>query len=140
VSTKAQVAALFLAILKNRAPAPGDVVRPAAFGQPTFEGGADNSVYVEGSTSYVFATRTFLRVPVRTLTDIDAPAPPSDRFGLSTTSEAMPSAVPWAAHDEVWAPSVGRLGGRYVMFFARPEQRPVHRSGLRRFPRRAVHA
>lgn len=118
VSTKAQVAALFLAILKNRAPAPGEVVRPESFSQPTFEGGADNSVFVEGATSYVFSTKTFLRVPVQTLTDVDRPAPANDRFGLGRTTEAMPAAVPWAAHDEVWAPSVGRLGGRYVMYFA----------------------
>jgi len=117
-ATKAQVVGLFVYLLRNGAPAPGEVVRPTAFGQPTFEGGADNSVYVEGATNYVFSTKTFLRVPVRTLTDIDTPAPANDRFGFGQTTEAMPAAVPWAAHDEVWAPSVGKLGGRYVMFFA----------------------
>jgi len=124
VSTKAQVVALFIAIAKNRAPDAGQVVRPDTLGSPTIDNAADNFVLVDGSTYYMFSTRNFRRVPVRVLSDIDTPAPANNREYYAQTAEAMPTAVPWASRDEIWAPTVAKLAGRYVMFFASERKNP----------------
>ena len=113
-ATKAQVVELFRVILEARARAAGEVVRPSTLGPITIANASDSDVYVEGNTHYVFSTKNFRRVPVRVVTDVDTPMGEA----YSSTLEAMPTPVPWAARDEVWAPTVGRIGNRYVMFFA----------------------
>ena len=98
-------------------PAVGDVVSPASLGAPNIPNAADPAVLVDGATSYVFATSTYQHVPVATMANVDATLP------MYRTTEAMPSTPAWARTPEIWAPTVHKLNGRYVMFFA------AHRSG-----------
>jgi len=114
-ATKAQVAQLVVAILTAaRAPAAGEVVRPGSLGPVTVDNASDTDVLVDGGVYYVFSTKNFRRVPVRVLSSVDSPVGEA----YASTREAMPARVPWAARDEVWAPTVQKLGDRYVMFFA----------------------
>lgn len=99
-------------------PPVGDVVRPLDLGPANLPNTADPSVFVENGVSYVFSTSTYQHVPVATMSDIDAP------LAMYRTTEAMPGTPPWARSAEIWAPSVAKIGGRYVMFFA------AHRSGV----------
>lgn len=118
VMTRQQAIDAVIAIANAaKRPAVGEVVRPASLGAPTIANAADPSVFVEGGTSYVFTTSTYQKVPVATMPDIDAVLP------MYRTTEAMPTTPAWARSAEIWAPTVGKVGGRYVMFFA------AHRSG-----------
>ncbi len=121
--TKQQAAQLLMQILQARAkPAVGEVVRPQSLGSPQLPGVSDPSVLVQGPTTYVYSTRTFRRLPVRTLTSVDATY---DQNAINAlTTEAMPQRVPWASDDEVWAPTVANLNGQFVAFFAARRQNP----------------
>jgi hypothetical protein len=119
-ATKAQVAALIKAIIDARGPGPGEVVRPASLGSVTFPNTADPDVLVHGGVHYVFSTRTYHRVPVRIAPNVDA----TFTDGPGKTLEAMPTPVPWASRDEVWAPTVRRVGNRFVMFFGSFRKNP----------------
>lgn len=116
-----QQAATIIAALLRR-PAMGDVVRPASLGTPQLPNTADPSVLVDAGVTYVYATTTYLHVPVVALTDLDAVRTQSDMYTLA--KEAMPSTPTWAATAEVWAPTVAKLSDGYVMFFAAHRQSP----------------
>jgi hypothetical protein len=115
--TNAQVAQILLqAIQAAQKPDPGQVVRPTTLGEPNVPHTADPSVLVDGGITYVYSTRTNLRLPVRALANPDQTytEPQID----SIARETMPYHVPWSSDDQVWAPSVAHIGGRYVAFFA----------------------
>jgi beta-xylosidase len=103
--TYAQVAQAFIALS-----------RPAVGQLPNT---ADPSVLVDGGLTYVYATTTNLRVPVRVIPDVD-----HIDAGSEQILDAMPQTPTWAATPEIWAPDVAKLGGRYVMFFAAHRQSP----------------
>lgn len=102
--------ALIMLAELSRKPAQGDVVNPATLGAPQINNLADPSVFVENGTTYVYGTSTYHRVPVHTSGNIDV--------GVDASRDAMPTKPAWAASTEIWAPTVSKLGGRYVMFFA----------------------
>jgi hypothetical protein len=115
--TKAQAAQILLEVLQAaQKPDPGQVVRPSTLGEPQLPHTADPSVLVDGGTTYVYSTRTFLRLPVRAIPNPDQAYTEAQLDGIAR--EAMPSHVPWSSDDEVWAPSVARIGNRYAAFFA----------------------
>ena len=77
---------------------------------------ADPSVLVEGGTAYGYATNSIfpsINVQVSTSSDLYAWSPPQ---------EAMPETPAWAwrmsVGGEFWAPTVGRFGDRYLLYFA----------------------
>ncbi len=119
-ATKVQVVQLFQALGEAKRRSEGQVVRPASFGPVVIENAADSDVMVVGGVHYVFSTRNFRNVPVRVVRNIDAPMGEA----YSATVDAMPSPVPWASRQEVWAPTARRIGSRYVMFFSAPRRNP----------------
>ena len=117
VMTRGQAAAAIVALARGgRAPVVGDVVRPGSLGSPNLPNTADPSAFVEGGTTYVYATTNWLHVPVLPLPDPDATYSQATLFTLAR--DAMPSWPQWAATNEIWAPAVARIGGRMVMYFA----------------------
>jgi hypothetical protein len=116
VMTKGQAAQILLQLL---GPAPGQVVRPLGLGYPKVTNTADPTVFTEGGVHYIYATTNYRHVPVRAVQNIDTP----ERGMEIAATEAMPGVPAWAAHPEIWAPTVGKIGGRYVMFFT------AHRQG-----------
>lgn len=105
--------------LANAAKRPpvGDVVAPSTLGAPNLANLADPSVLVEDGITYVYGTSNYRRVPVVRLDQPDGTA------GNSAAVEAMGTKPAWAMTTEIWAPTVRKLGGRFVMFFA------AHRAG-----------
>ena len=117
VMTRGQAATALSSLLRaGKAPAVGSVVRPTSFGAPNLPNTADPSVYVDGATTYVYATSTWLRVPVVALPSPETTVSLSALYSLA--HDAMPQRPAWAASTEIWAPTVSRIGGRMVMFFA----------------------
>lgn len=105
----------------SKKPPMGSVVRPLSLATPQLPNTADPSVLVDGGVTYVYATTTFLHVPVVAITDLDAVHTVNDMYTLA--HEAMPQTPSWASTNEIWAPTVAKVGGRFVMYFA------AHRSG-----------
>ena len=88
----------------------GPVSRPGRVGSPRYADMADPSVLRVGATFYLFGSNAGLRAPVVTTSSLD---------GSGRRTEAMPSPVPWSSRPgQLWAPTVGQFGGRFVMFFA----------------------
>jgi beta-xylosidase len=122
VMTRQQAAeALAKVIAASRQPAMGEVVRPSTLGTPQLPNTADPAVFVEGGVTYVYATTTYRHLPVVALTDLDAVRTEGEMYSLA--HEAMPDKPAWATTTEYWAPSVAKLGGRYLLYFA------AHRAG-----------
>jgi hypothetical protein len=66
---------------------------------------------------YVYGSDNHLRAPVTVLTDIDRPYTLWEKNSL--TVEGMPQKPAWAARErQLWAPTVGRFGDRWIMYFA----------------------
>jgi len=122
VMTRQQAIDAVIAIANaSKKPAPGQVVVPQSLGAANLPNTADPSVFVEGGLTYVYATSTFRAVPVVVLDDVNATLSSSQMFNRAV--DAMPTKPAWASTTEIWAPTVNKVGGRYVMFFA------AHRSG-----------
>lgn len=118
VMTRQQAIDALVAIAKaSQRPAVGEVVPPTTLGSPNVANLADPSVFVEGGVTYVYGTTNYRKVPVVKLSSPDGTA------GDFAATDAMPTKPAWAMTTEIWAPTVNKVGGRYVMFFA------AHRSG-----------
>jgi hypothetical protein len=124
VMTRQQAAAAIAKVIEaSRKPGMGEVVRPTSYRTPQLPNMADPAVYVENGTTYVYATTNFRRVPVVPLTDVDRVYTSGELYSMTTN--AMPGQAAWAATAEVWAPTVAKIGNRYVMFFAAHRSNPV---------------
>jgi len=108
--------ALGLIGLTSCAPPMGEVVRPTSLGAPQLPNTADPAVLLDGGITYLYATTTWVHVPVVAVSDPGVAHTQSEMYGL--VHDAMPQTPAWAATPEIWAPAVARLGGRYVMYFA----------------------
>ncbi|MFM7271110.1 MAG: family 43 glycosylhydrolase [Actinomycetes bacterium] len=87
---------------------------------------SDPSVLPVGSTYHVYGSNLLVqgspvRIPVRSVTDLSRTYPLTgfDSWD-SATAEALPTRPAWTnpASTDFWAPTVGRFGSTYVMFFA----------------------
>ncbi|MFV0318404.1 MAG: family 43 glycosylhydrolase [Microthrixaceae bacterium] len=101
----------------------GPVTKLPAIDAVRFPETSDPSVVRVGDTYYVYGSNNHLRAPVFVTKDI------SRAYALSaknsTTHEGMPSKPPWAASaTQLWAPTVGEFGGRWVMFFSADRVNP----------------
>lgn len=84
---------------------------------------SDPSVVTWEGRYYVYASDHHFRAPVTVVDDIDVALDGAGWFGA--THDAMPDAAPWAANDrQHWAPTVGRVGTRWVMFFGTDRRNP----------------
>ncbi len=102
--------------------APTSSVVPAA--------GDDSSITAPPGATAVAPSSTSSTTPASTTTSVPTSVPTSGATVRTTDpasvvrQEAMPVTPPWAAGDDIWAPTVARLDGRYVMFFAAKRPAP----------------
>ena len=101
----------------------GPIARLASIDRPTLPETSDPSVVRTGSTYFVFGSNNHLRAPVTVTDDIDRVYTLGEKNEI--TREAMPTRPAWAAASEqLWAPTVGMIGGRWLMYFAADRRNP----------------
>lgn len=84
---------------------------------------SDPSVVAQSGTYYVYGSNNHLRAPVTKITDLNRSYTLPEKNAV--TSEAMPQKPAWAANDrQLWAPTVGVLGNRWIMFFSADRKNP----------------
>jgi hypothetical protein len=81
---------------------------------------SDPAVLVNAGTTYLFGSTNNKKVPVRVITDYSASLATSEAQWSSTPVDAMPVRPAWVDPKEweIWAPSVAKIGARFVMYFA----------------------
>ncbi len=105
------------------APELGPLFKLASISPPSLPETSDPSVVRVENQFYVYGSNNSLRAPVTQTTDIDRQYSPAEKNSL--TKEAMPTQAGWAARsDQLWAPTVGKFGNRWVMFFAADRRNP----------------
>ncbi len=114
----AAVVAVFAIVVAACAPAPPlgtvNLQTPQA---PIWPVLADPSVLTANSQYYVFGSNTdTMHVPLHVVTSLTQTYTISEWDAIA--HDAMPSLPSWAVNNSVWAPTVARFGGTYVMFFA----------------------
>ncbi len=120
-------------VLIGCGPELGPVSKLARIASPVLPETSDPSVVRVNSTYYIYGSNNDRRAPVTRTTNIDRSYTLAQKNAI--TSEAMPTKPPWTARSEqLWAPTVGKFGARWIMYFSadRPEppateQPPVHR-------------
>lgn len=94
--------------------------------RPSWPNLSDPAVLPVGSTYHVYGSNLLVqgspvRIPVRTVTDLTRTYPLTGTGSWdSATAEALPTRPAWTnpTSTDFWAPTVGRFGSTYVMFFA----------------------
>lgn len=98
-------------------------MRVAEIAEPILPETSDPSVVHVDGEYFVYGSDNHLRAPVTRLTDLDTPLNWFEKFLVTT--EAMPDKPLWAARaDQLWAPTVGRFGDRWIMYFAADRLNP----------------
>jgi hypothetical protein len=101
----------------------GPVQRLASIPPPQLPETSDPTVIAWGNEYFLYGSNNDKRAPVTRLTNIDRAYSLSEKN--ARTVEAMPTKPPWAARfDQLWAPTVGLFGGRWVMFFSADRVNP----------------
>ncbi|MEX0768104.1 MAG: family 43 glycosylhydrolase, partial [Microthrixaceae bacterium] len=104
-------------------PAIGPLVKLASISSPSLPETSDPSVLRVDSRFYVYGSNNSRRAPVTQTTDINRKYSLSEKDLLTT--EAMPTAAAWVARpSQLWAPTVGKFGARWVMFFSADRRNP----------------
>lgn len=84
---------------------------------------SDPSVVRVGDTYYIYGSNNHLRAPVFITKDINRAYSLGEKN--SSTIEAMPSKPAWTqSSTQLWAPTVGQFGNRWVMFFSADRTNP----------------
>lgn len=95
----------------------GPITRLAFIEAVRFPETSDPSVVRVGDTYYIYGSNNHLRAPVFVTKDISRAYSLGEKN--TKTHEGMPSKPAWTAQSmQLWAPTVGQFGGRWVMFFA----------------------
>lgn len=101
----------------------GPIAKLAAIASPGLPEVSDPSVLRVDSQYYVYGSNNNLRAPVTETLDINRYYTIGDKNRI--THEGMPIPAPWAAKpNQLWAPTVGQFGSRWVMFFAADRRNP----------------
>lgn len=117
------LAALAMVVTAGCGPELGPIARLRAIVAPSLPETSDPSVVRVGGDYYVYGSDNHLRAPVTRTRDIDRRYSLADKNRI--TRDAMPTKPAWAARSrQLWAPTVGRIGGRWVMFFAADRRNP----------------
>ena len=112
-------------------PAPSSSIVPSDSGADAVVAGASTTMTT--STSPAPSTTSLATASTSTSTSTSTPSSTSSPGSVTAPTtdparvarrEAMPVTPPWAATDDIWAPTVARLEGRYVMFFAAKRPSP----------------
>ena len=94
----------------------GPVNKLQALPPPQYPETSDPSVVRAGDEYFVYGSNNHLRAPVFRTTDLSRSYTLAEKN--ANTVEGMPQKPPWAASStQLWAPTVGQFGGRWVMFF-----------------------
>ena len=95
----------------------GPVAKVLTIPGPLFPETSDPSVVRVGGEYFVYGSDNHLRAPIMRVDDIDTPLTWWQKLVYLT--EGMPEKPPWAAKEnQLWAPTVGQFGDRWIMFFA----------------------
>lgn len=111
-----------------------NATEPISLGRAAVADAADPFVLVDGLTYFLFSTSAdWLRAPVSVIAATDligtagafsvASAQPGG-VPKVTRTDAMPDRPAWALDEGIWAPTVAKVGGRYVMYFASKRPNP----------------
>ena len=81
---------------------------------------ADPAVLVAGGKTYLFGSTNNVKLPVREITSFGASLASSQTAWAQGARDAMPTRPAWvdAGEREIWAPSVTKVGTKYVLYFA----------------------
>jgi Glycosyl hydrolases family 43 len=113
-------AALVFVLAAACTPALGHPAVRQAPNAPRVWDNSDPSVLVYGGGTYLFGSTNNRRVPVRPVTDYGASLATSRNQWAQHPVDAMPTRPAWVDPGEahIWAPSVARIGTRFVLYFA----------------------
>ncbi|CAB4829243.1 MAG: family 43 glycosylhydrolase [Actinobacteria bacterium] len=112
-----------LLVATGCAPELGPLLKLSAIWQPTLPETSDPSVVRVDSEFYIYGSNSHVRAPVTRTTDIDRAYSLGEKNSLTTN--AMPTSAAWVASpQQLWAPTVGRFGSRWVMFFGADRRYP----------------
>lgn len=106
------------------APPLGDPALRQTPNTPQVWDNSDPSVLVDGQNVYLFGSTNNMRVPVRQITSFGQSLADSKKAWDSQPRNAMPNLPAWvdpsgspAGESDIWAPTVGKIGSQYVMWF-----------------------
>ncbi|MGB3411328.1 MAG: family 43 glycosylhydrolase [Microthrixaceae bacterium] len=118
------VALLFGSLaLMGCGPELGPVAKLLKLPAPQLPETSDPSVVAHKGTYYVYGSDNHLRAPVTRVTDLKRTYTLPQKNAV--TSEAMAAKPAWTAKDrQLWAPTVGLLGSRWVMYFSADRKNP----------------
>lgn len=101
----------------------GPVTKLTAIEAVRFPETSDPSVARVGSEYFLYGSNSHLRAPITRLTDIDRAYSLNEKNAM--TVEGMPTKPAWTAKaNQLWAPTVGQFGSRWVMFFSADRLHP----------------
>ncbi len=127
ITRTAALASLAGAFVMLSASCLGPVTKLKSVDAVRFPETSDPSVVRAGSTYYIYGSNSHLRAPVFVTDNIDRAYSLSDKN--RHTHEGMPNKPPWAASStQLWAPTVGKFGNRWVMFFSADRRNPPQRN------------
>ena len=120
---RVSIVIIFLAVLGLAAACAPPLGQPALRQVPNPQKVWDNSdpgVLVYAGQTYLFGSTNNRRVPVRLVTDYAAGVDVTKAQWTGSPVDAMPEVPAWVDPTEshIWAPSVARIGTRFVMYFA----------------------
>jgi len=96
----------------------GPVTKLDAIAPPRFAQTSDPAVVRVGGDYYIYGSNNQYRAPIRHVTDIN-------RSYGDISYEGMPTKPAWTASNiQLWAPTVGQFGSRWVMFFSADRPNP----------------
>lgn len=114
-------------VLIGCGPELGPVSKLARIASPVLPETSDPSVVRVDSTYYIYGSNNDRRAPVTRTTNIDRSYTLAQKNAI--TSEAMPTKPPWTARSEqLWAPTVGKFGARWIMYFSADRINPADRN------------
>jgi hypothetical protein len=95
----------------------GPVAKVSAIPGPLLPETSDPSVVRVDEEYFVYGSDNHLRAPITRVTDLETPLTWLEK--LFFLREGMPDKPAWAARDDqMWAPTVGQFGDRWIMYFA----------------------
>lgn len=101
----------------------GPVSKLRSIPAPRLPETSDPSVVRVGNEYFVYGSNNHLRAPVTRLTNIDQTL--SLTAKNARTTEAMPTKPAWTAiENQLWAPTVGKFGNRWIMYFSANRRNP----------------
>ena len=112
-----------LVVATGCAPELGALFKLQTISEPSLPETSDPSVVRVDTQFYIYGSNNHLRAPVTKTTNIDRTYSLGEKNALTTN--AMPTSAAWVASpQQLWAPTVGRFGSRWVMFFGADRRYP----------------